>query len=159
MISPNKGLSIIEIVISAALIAVSVAGIIAAANVFFALSIKNTNQAQAALLLEETAEILQYLRDDSWDGNFTNMSTATNYHLDWDGTDYATTTTPVLVNGRFTRTFNIDEVRRDSSDDIVSSGGSVDPDSYLVNVSISWVEKSGPQSVTSKFLIHNVYQN
>ena len=155
----KQGFSIIEIIISSALIAIAIVGIITAVNVFFAVSVKNTNQAQAALLLEETAEILQYLRDDTWTGNFSNASTNIGYHLDWNGTDYSTTTIPVLVNGKFSRIFDLDVVNRDSDDDIVAFGGTVDPDTYLVNVMISWDEKDGTKSVSSEFLIHNVYQN
>lgn len=154
-----KGISIVEIIISAALIAIAISGIIAAVNVFLAISVKNTNQAQAALLLEETMEVLQYLRDDTWAGNFSNINTNSDYHLDWDGVNYSTTTVAVLVNGKFTRTFNFDPVNRDSNDDIVSVGGSSDPDTYLVNVLVSWQESDGPKSVSSEFLIHNVYQN
>jgi Tfp pilus assembly protein PilE len=159
MNTTNKGLSVIEIVISAALIAIVVVGIVGAVNVFFTISVKNTNQAQAALLLEETLEILQYLRDDTWTGNFSNASLSTNYHLDWSGADYSTTTTPVLVNGKFTRIYNLDAVKRDDDDDIVSSGGTIDPGTLLVNVDISWQESSGTASTSSQFLIHNVYQN
>lgn len=159
MNSKKQGISIIEIVISAALITIAIVGIIGAINVFLAISIKNTNQAQSALLIEETLEIIQHLRDETFSGNFSNMSLNSDYYLDWNGVDYSTTTTPVLVNDKFTRKFQVSSVSRNSDDDIVSSGGTVDPDTLLVDVFVSWPESSGTASTTSQFLIHNVYQN
>jgi len=48
------------------------------------------------------------------------------------------TTTPEIVDGVFWRTVRVYEVMRDMNDDIVSSGGTIDPDTLLLRSDVSW---------------------
>ena len=63
----SKGITIVEIVVAAGIIAVSVVGIIGAIQVYLKVVYQNTREAQAVLLLDETAEAVQYLRDRGFD--------------------------------------------------------------------------------------------
>lgn len=156
---PNKGISIIEIIISAAIIGVSVVGIIAAVNVFLILSFKNTDEAQGALLIEETLEVMQYLRDDSWSSNVDPLLPDVIYYILWNGLDYSITTIPQITNGKFIRKIYVYDVYRDSEDDIVSSGGDLDSGTKKIYVDVSWDDKGTLRNVNSEFLIHDVYNN
>lgn len=158
-LSKNKGVSIIEIIVVTSLITISVLGIIIALNVFLNLSLKNSNKAQAALLIEETLEIIMYLRDDSWTDNIEPLINSTDYYLIWNGNFYSATTTPQIDSGKFSRTFSIEDVNRDVNGNIISSGGSEDPDTEKVSVSVYWSDNLETEQVDSEFLIHNIYDN
>lgn len=153
----DKGFSIIEILIAAAII--SSVGIMSILSVqlYLRMSVRNSTNMQAALLFEETSEIILFLRDESWEDNIETLDLDTDYYLDWNGTSHITTTTEIQSNN-LTRSFSLSEVLRDS-DDKISETGNVDPDTLLVNINVSWEEKGEPKSLTSQMLIHNTYDN
>jgi len=152
----NTGFSIVEIVVATAIIGVSVVGIVAALNSFLYLSISNTNKAQAALLLEESLEVTQYIRDKSWTGNIAILNPGTEYYILWNDIDYSITDVP--QSEKFTRILRFEKVDRDSSDNITASGDE-DPGTRKVFVDISWNESGETKNINSEYLIHDVYQN
>lgn len=156
--SKLKGISIIEVVIASGIIAVSVVGIVTALQAFLVVSLDNSDKAQAVLMLEETSEVVQYIRDKSWIENIAILDDQTDYYLVWNGLDYSLSETPQLEKGKFTRKLVFDDVERDSSDDIVENG-SIDSGTKKVTVDIIWNGSKGNQTVSSQFLIHDVYQS
>ena len=154
----SKGFSIIEIIIASAIISTTVISIIVAINFFLKLSFTNSKEVGAVLLLEETAEAVQLIRDKGWI-NISNTNPGTKYHIYWSTSDYFTTTTPQLINDIYTRTVQFENVNRDSNDDIVSSGGNDDSNTRKVLIEISWNAFGEIKTKTSQMLIHNVYAN
>src|SRR3989344_4620878 len=55
---------------------------------------------------------------------------------------------PALIDGLYMRTINVTAVERDASDDIVSSGGTVDPDSKKISVTMAWSGRGATSTVT-----------
>lgn len=160
MNSKSRGVSILEILIASAIIGISVVGVITSLKVFLVFSLKNTEDAQSSILLEESLEVVQYLRDKGWDQNIKDLVIDQDYYIYWDGIDYSITDIPQLENGKFTRKIQFKEVMRDnSSDDIVTTGGYTDSGTKKVLVDISWQSHEGNKNINSEFLIHNVYQN
>lgn len=154
-----KGISIVEIVVAAAIISISVVGIIGAIQVYLKIVYQNTRETQAVILLDETAEALQYLRDTSYSANFASTSPSTTYTLYWNGTGYQLATSTISLPYEMSRTIIFTDVRRDSSDQIVASGGTIDVDTKKAEINIAWPYKLATTTISSEVLIHNMYAN
>lgn len=116
--------------------------VILAMSLYFQLSLKVSHRsahvAQASYLLEEDLEVAKFFRDEGW-ANISAPTTGTTYYLLWNGTTFATSTTNnVYVDGMFERTMRFDDVYRNANDDIVSSGGTLDPSTREVTATVSW---------------------
>ena len=155
--SKESGFSVIEILISTAIISAIGTMIVLSFNLYVRMSERNSNNIQAALHLEEASEALIFLRDSSWTDNIFPLSVGVEYYLYWDGSSYSISTEPLLQD-EFQKTFVISEVNRDSSDSI-SESGEIDPNTFLVDIKISWEERGGEESLGAQMLIHNVYDN
>lgn len=153
-----KGISIVEVIIAAAIIMVSVTGIITALLTFLKISNNNTDKTQAVLMLEETQEVVQYIRDKSYADNIAILDSSDDYYVVWNGLDYSLSTTTQVEKGKFTRKLNFETVDRDVDDDITESG-TTDTGTRKVTVDISWSNSEGNDNISSEFLIHDVYQN
>jgi Tfp pilus assembly protein PilV len=158
-ISSHKGVSIVEIVIAAGIIATSVIGIVGAIQVYLKIVYSNTRETQAILLLDETAEALQYLRDTSYSSNIASTTASTTYTLYWNGTGYQLATSTIGLPYGMSRTLLFSSVRRDGSDQIVSSGGTIDANTKKATINIAWPYKNATTTLTSEVLIHNIYAN
>ena len=158
--SSKKGISLVEVVIGIAIIV----GAVLASFVYFSLAIKVARQSaetiQATLLVEEGIEALRVIRDSGYSSGLGSLSKNQDYFLSFSGSTWQSTTASSTIDGVFTRTFFLEEVRRDSNDDIVLTGGSVDPDTLEVTVVVSWQAEDGDQKVleTSTYLT-NAYND
>ncbi len=156
--SLKRGISIVEIIIASAIIAISVVGIIGAIQVYLKVVYQNTRETQAVLLLDETAEALQYMRDDSFSTHFSSITPGDTYTIFWNASGYELSTSTVMLPYEMTRTVVFTEVERDGSDQI-STSGSVDDDTLKAAITIAWPYKEDLKSITSEMLIHNTYDN
>lgn len=139
----KKGLGLIEIIVGTAIISLSLAGLVTAFNVFVRTGLLNTNKIQAVYIMEEGVEALRFLRDTGWSSNINNLSKGVKYNLLFDGSEWDTTETKILIDNKFERTITLADIyRRDLDDDIVEVS-SVDPKTLDANtiqaiVSVSW---------------------
>ncbi|KKW20672.1 MAG: hypothetical protein UY62_C0044G0005 [Parcubacteria group bacterium GW2011_GWF2_50_9] len=153
----HRGVSLVEIIIGAALILLSLTGLTAAYSFYLKVGLKNTNALKAAFLLQEGVEAAVLIRDDGWNV-FASLATGTPYHLYWNGAMWNTTTTPVAVDGVFERTVIFDDVyRRNSDDDIVgqTSGDpkSLDAETKRVSVRV-FVENSATTTLDKRMVTY-----
>lgn len=152
-----KGFSTVEIVIGAALVAVIVTGIASAWQFYLKLNGQSARASQAALLIEEGAEALQYIRDKSWAGNIGSLSLSETYYVIWNGSDYIITSMPLVSNG-YVRKVTFAAVNRDSSDNIAASG-TLDPGTLKATISI-YPDLTGTTAILQgEMLLHNIYAN
>jgi len=150
------GFGLIEIVIGSAIFALSILGISSYYQQALQVSQKTGKFVQAGFLLEEGMEIAKYFRDTSW----TNISGATpgaTYYLSWNGSSWATSTTNIFIDGIFERTLIIDNVNRDSNDDIVSGGGTLDAGTKKATVSVSWNDRGATTTKTISTYLTNFF--
>lgn len=155
----RAGFSIVEIVIGAAIVALVVTAIATAWQFYTKLAGQSVRSTQAALLIEEGGEALQYMRDKGWTANIANLTNNTTYYLIWDGTDYKATTTPILINSAYSRTITFGAVQRDASYNIASSG-TVDTDTRTATLNIyANLATTSTPILQAQMLIHNVFQN
>lgn len=155
--SSRKGFSVIEIVVSAAVITIAGLAVTGAAQLYLKMSLKTADKTQAALLVEEGAEAIQLMRDMGWKGNIKDLSTTTNYQLSWNGSMYATTTSDVVIQGKYLRKFLVQDVRRDAQGDIGTSGA-IDADTKKITFIVT-LKNASTTILRSQMLIHNTYDN
>ena len=99
---------------------------------------------KALYLAEEGYELLRVLRDSDW-ATIDGLTIGDTYSFDVSTTTIALTSTLEVIDAEFYRSFVVSEIRRDGDDDIdFSGGGTNDPDSRLVTVSVF-----GPTGTTS----------
>lgn len=137
----TRGLTLIEVLIGVAIAGLVIVFIAHTITLFTAASEEALDRTQALYLAEEGIEILRYLRDADWNTIENELSVGTTYYFDVSTTTLATTTVVETI-GQFTRSFELSEVERDSDDDIISSGGTVDSGSRFATVTVSWGSES-----------------
>lgn len=131
----QKGQSLIEILIVMALMAMLLPVLIGSLITSREGRPQQQKRAIAAQKLQETKEALRSIRESGW----SNIQDNGTYHTVSDGTGWSLAPDPITENG-ITTQVEITSVLRDSSSTIVSSGGTVDPSTKRVAISISWNE-------------------
>ncbi len=132
LIHNKKGIVVVEILIVIGIIAIVVSSLLGV--VVFSLklsaSVKETTIADA--LAREAVEVTRSIRDSDWNKitNGNHGLTNTGGYWDFSGTEN-------IING-FTRAILIEDVQRDNNNNIVESGGTNDPDTKKVTVTVSW---------------------
>jgi hypothetical protein len=112
----------------------------AIASAFSAYESAQSRQAPAvkgALLAEEGIEALKFIRNTGWN-NFSSIPSGATRYLYFSGSAWSVTTTPEVIDGVFYRSFSPKSVSRDSSSNIVLSGGTNDPNTLFMTVTVSW---------------------
>lgn len=146
----------VEILVAVSIITVSILAAMAVAqkSVYVARQALHTNQ--AALLLEEGAEAVRIVRDDAWT-NISSLTVGTNYYPTFSSGTWTLSATANTV-GIFTRMVTLSSVNRDSTtQDIVTSGGTLDAGTKLVTVTVSWLEGGTTLTKTLQFYIVDLF--
>ncbi|RJQ13905.1 hypothetical protein C4553_02015 [Candidatus Parcubacteria bacterium] len=141
-----KGIGLLELVIAVAIIVIALLSFAQAAVVFLRGAILSEEPQAASYLAQEGIEAVRSLRDQSWTTNITPLINGTQYYLSTSSSGWLiTTTNPGPIQGKFTRSIVLEEVRRDSGgkSDILLSGGSVDPNTRKLTVTIQWIDQQG----------------
>lgn len=158
----KRGFGLLEIVIATSLISgtlFSLAFVFLLAN---KLETRASNQVRANFLAEEGLEALRFLRDTSWSANFASLNTGTTYYplFNSGGPSWSiTTSNPGFIDGLYARSFTVASVNRDASDNIVSSGGTLDPNTKEFRVSVSWQERGVYSTTTVSTYLSDIFQN
>lgn len=156
----KNGFGMLEIVIGAALISVSLFGVVAVSGASLKATENATRNIQAAFLLEEGMEVMRFLRDSGWDANIAPLNTGVYYYLNFSAGIWATTSSQVLdIDGIFERTFIISDVYRNVDDDIVTSGGTIDPNTKKITFSVSWLLREITITKTMSAYLTNILDN
>ncbi|MEA2715475.1 MAG: hypothetical protein QOG91_503 [Candidatus Parcubacteria bacterium] len=148
----------VEIVVAAAIIVSMVTAAAGAWQLYLRLSNTSGRRTQAVLLSEEAAEALNLLRDRSWAKNIAALSLDTPYYIYWNGTTYATSTTPVTVNNSYNVYVTFGALYRDINKDIAGAG-TIDARSRYATVTVSVAGNPGAKDLETQMLIHDIFQN
>ena len=151
-------MGLIEIVIAAALLSLSILSLVSTYNTFISFAFSNQKNVEASYLLEEGLEAMTFLRDKSFTTNIKTLSTSTVYYLTFNGTYWATTTVPQYVDGIYLRSVGVSDVKRDASDKI-SASGTYDPNIKQVTATISFYQGHATTTKSISTYISNIYDN
>ncbi|MBI2087026.1 MAG: prepilin-type N-terminal cleavage/methylation domain-containing protein [Candidatus Zambryskibacteria bacterium] len=142
----SPGLTLVEVMIATAIILTFLVALIGTYNTFMKMAFASTDIVKAAYLAEEGIEVVKFLRNSSWEGNILTLSPEVDYNLTFENNLWQATTTSIFIDGIFERKIIFSEVYRDPSAQIVSSGGTLDPDTRMVTAIVSW--KRGAATTT-----------
>lgn len=162
MISSTKkftaGFGLIEILVGVSIISLALIGTVFLGGSYEKLSRNDRAAVKAQFLLEEGMEGLQSLRDMKWQ-NIAGLVSGTTYFIDLKNGAYATTTSPQLIDGVYTRRVTVAPVYRDSNFRIVSSGGgTLDSETKDVTVLVSWPEGSTTTTRSLRTYVANLFE-
>lgn len=134
----NLGLTLVEVLIATSIILVFLLALLGAHNLYIKTALSSGEVIKAAELAEESLEVMRFLRNSSWDTNIAPLSLDTNYYLVLGAGNWNVSTTNIFVDNLFERKVRLSAVSRDVNGDIVSSGGTLDPNTLLLVSLVSW---------------------
>lgn len=144
----KKGFSLVEILVVIAIIGLSMASLISLANFALVVQANLKQNLIATNLAIEAIEAVAAIKSDNW-SNASSLTLGAPYHPVKNGSPlkWSLSAGIEVING-FSREVIFSQVARDSDDDIVASGGTPDPDSRKITVSVSWNERGKNYQVT-----------
>jgi hypothetical protein len=124
------------VVVSAILSVVSVAflGTFATVSRFHE---KNLRYIKAELIAEEGIEAIRLIKSGGFE-KITALTPGGKYYFSLATSSWGVTTTPEVIDGMYYRSFTPYQVMRNASDDIVSTGGTIDPSTFRFQVRVDW---------------------
>lgn len=156
--SKKQGSFLVEVIIGATIISVSILAIISSYVVYIKFAYANERNVEANYLLEEGIEAVTFLRDNGWLNNISKLGTTTTYYLVFNSPTVSTTTVPQYVGGIFLRSFAISDVKRDSNDDI-SAVGTFDQNTKKITATVSYWQGHATTTKSLSTYISNIYSN
>lgn len=154
----TQGMGLIEVVVAVAIFTALLLSMFSVHGVYVNLMENTAHNAKVSLLLEEGLEVARYLRDSDWTPTGLNVPLDTPLYVTFDGVDWNVSTIQTLEEGIYDRTLTLAEVRRDSSDDIVESGGTVDDTTRKVTVSVTWEERETMKERTVETYLGSMFE-
>ncbi len=157
----KKGFGLLEIVFA---VSIAAGSLYALASVFLLAERAaelSREKIQAVFLAEEGLEVLRYLRDSGWGSNIAPLLTATDYYLNFNAATSQwtiTVTAPAAIDGIFSRSFRIENVLRDSGDNIAISGTN-DPGTKKVTMKITWSFQGQNEEITLEAYLMDIFNN
>lgn len=139
----HKGIVMIEVVIVVSILGIVTVGLIFANIIYLKTASFTLASTKATLLAQEGVEAVKYIRSGGWDTKIGTLTSGATYYLSFStSTMWSSTTTEEVIDGRFLRSFVIEDVDRDADDDIAQTGTN-DPDTKSLTVSVSWPGATG----------------
>lgn len=144
-----EGYSLVELIV-----AIGIFGLISSSVLFFSINIFSTiydfqMKVSADAIRNNVFEQISTLKSISWSNILENVKDSP-MHIVEDGSKY-NIADGNYTSGNLSYSFTISNVSRDSSGNIVETGGTDDPHSKKVNLNFSWVNKLG---VTQNYITY-----
>lgn len=137
----ERGLTLVEVLVSATIITTFITALVGVFGLYMRESSSRVLEVKAIYLAEESVEMIKFLRSESWSENILNFST-----------------TSETIDSH-ERVVTLSDVYRNNDGDIVETGGTLDPGTKEVEVSVSWVGASGTSTRSIVTYITNLYDN
>lgn len=159
----QKGFGLIEIVVAAAIVSVSLFALIGVSRASFKAVDDSLMRRRAEFLAEEGIEAVKILRDNGWAASIDPLTSGTTYYPSFNSSTNTwsfSTSDPGAIDGIFTRTIVFSDVYRKNSDqDIVDvlapDPKTFDPGTLLVLSDVAWENKT----VEISTYVTNIFQN
>ena len=151
----TQGISLVEVIVGISILAAIAVTVGISVTTYVDARGNLLTDAKATYLAEEGYEILRAIRDEDW-GDISSETTGTTRYLSVTPTTLSITGTAEVIDSQYTRSFEIQSLYRNGSDDVVASGApgaTLDPDSRIVEISVV-----GPNgTVTLSSILSNVH--
>ncbi len=130
----KRGQSLIELLLAVALGSILLPALLTGLVASREGNVQQKQRVRAVQLLQETQEAMRSIREKGW----SNLTTNGTYHPVISGSSWALAS-GVATIGDYTQTVAITDVRRDATtNQIVSSGGFLDPSTKRIDITIAW---------------------
>lgn len=149
VINKQKGLLSVEIIIGITITSLVLLFTTHALTRFVSIGSTIADKTHALYLAEGALELVRFIRDEDL-ATFEGFSNNTSYYLEIETLSIGVTTTPEVIDGTYTRYFVLDDVYRDTNDDIVASttaGASADSDARYITAFVVW--NTGTSTLTT----------
>ena len=156
------GFGVIEILIASGIIGATLFSLYYVFALGTRLSSDAGSKVSGNFLGEEGLEAARFLRDSSWQANISGLTPGINYYILFDKINSAwsiAASAPAPIDGVFYRTLTVENVFRDSDDNIVSSGGTVDPDTKKINIEIAWQGRGATSTILLSTYLADLFEN
>lgn len=151
----SSGVALVEVLVGISILAILLVSVsFAVSQLVINRSALVTNTV-AVYLAEEGYELVRTVRDNNWN-DLAALTTGSTYYLDVSTSTIAITSSPVLVDGTYTRSFVLEEVYRDADDDIVPNGtvgATLDTNARVVTIQVT----GGVSTQVFTGLVTNLY--
>ena len=155
----NTGLTLVEVIIASAIILFFLLALFTVHNTYLKMAFSSTKMVKSAYLAEEAIEVVRFTRDSSWNTNIQTLDTGVDYSLVFESGVWVATTSNIFIDDIFERRVVFSEVYRNSSSEIVSSGGSIDPNTRMVTVTVAWKNGTATTTKSISTYLTNLYDN
>lgn len=151
--SNQRGQSLVEVLLAIGLAGVILPGLITGLVASRGGKVQQEKRVDAVAFLKEAQEAVRSVRESGW----TSIATNGTYHPTLSSNRWILSSGPETVNG-LTRSIVISDVYRNSSGTIASSGGTLDPSTKKLFLTVSWTTPI-PASVTSTVYVTRYLDN
>ncbi len=155
----SAGSALLEVLFGVSVVSIVLLSLLGAYSVYLKNSFRLTEKIQASFLAEEGVEAIRVIRDSSFNIGIDPLVSNTPYYFSFEDGTWKATTTSVVIDGQFWRTFKIFAVNRDSNDDIVTSGGANDPNTKMTVVTVSWNSGGATSTISISTYLTNLFSN
>ncbi len=146
----SKGMGLIELLIVIAIITTGLVYLLGMFSFSLRISGEEKKVSQANFMAQELVEGVRNFRDGtSWqDNGLGTLAVFTPYHLERNGSPqkWSLAAGERTTDG-FTQQIVFNDVWRDSNDDIIAGGGTLDENSKKVTATVSWQERGKSRQV------------
>jgi len=154
----SGGLGLIEGVVAVAIVGSAFVAVVGAFNLFLRTALRTTPEIKAIFLLDEGLEAMRSIRDIDWQTEISPLALDTPHNLVFVAGRWESTTTPITyIDGVYDRTVVLASVNRDSDGRVVASGGTLDPNTKYVTVSVAWSNRTATTTKTASLYITNLF--
>lgn len=154
LIKNKKGQSIVEMLVVIGLMAIMIPGLLTGFVASRESKPQTKNRLEAITYLKEAKGALRIVREEDWD----NIITSGAFHPEISGSTWVLQPGSETIGGNYVRNIEIFDVYRDSSGDIVDTGGTLDPSTKRAGVIVSWSQPI-PASVSSSVYLTRYFGN
>lgn len=152
------GFTLVEVVIASSILLIFLIALTSAYTIYLRTAFSSVRKVQATLLAEEGLEVSKLFRDTSWTSMIATIPTGSDRYLSYSN-GWSSNTTNTFVNNIFERKIRFETISRDSSSNIVTSGGTVDHNGRKVTVTVSWLNYGATSTKSISTYITNLFAN
>ncbi len=143
----QRGAALVELLLALALTTVLLPALITGFVSASQGKVQQIERSQATMLVREAREALRIIRERGWEY----ISANGTYHPVVSGSDWILVPGAETINSQ-TRSIEIADAYRDESGSLVSQGGTIDPSTKAITITVAW-SALFPYSVTSQLYI------
>lgn len=153
----RRGISLVEAVIAAAIAGGAIVASIGVVSAALSRRVQLTESLQATLLAEEGLEAMRFVRDSGW-ATTSALTLNTDYFPVFDGVAWKVQlANPGFLFGKFDRRVQVASISRGATDDIVSSGGTVDANIKKITVTVAWSTRGATTTRIMESYVGNIF--